>query len=69
MLLQKKPGLISKPEFIVIAVPNGAGKSTTSPNILEPFGIKAFDWDKWFQLKWGNFNYDPAVIDGGHFQQ
>ena len=64
MLLQKKSDLPPKPEFIVIAGPNGAGKSTTSPNILEPFGIKAFDWDKQFQLKWENFNYDPAVTDG-----
>ena len=64
MLLQKKSDLTSKPEFIVIAGPNGAGKSTTSPKILELFGAKAFDWDKQFQLKWGNFNYDPVVIDG-----
>lgn len=62
--MQKKSDLTPKPEFVVIAGPNGAGKSTTSLNILEPFGIKAFDWDKQFQLKWKNFNYDPVVIDG-----
>ena len=64
MLSQKKSDLTSKPEFIVIAGPNGAGKSTTSLNILKPLGIKAFDWDKQFHLKWRSFDYDPVVIDG-----
>ncbi len=52
------------PEFIVIAGPNGAGKSTTSKNILTPFGIQAFDWDKEFHAKWKKFNFDPIVTDG-----
>lgn len=52
------------PEFIVIAGPNGAGKSTTSRNILTPYGIEAFDWDKEFHKKWNTFEFDPTLIDG-----
>lgn len=53
-----------QPYFIVIAGPNGAGKSTTSKDILEPYGIEAFDWDKEFEALWKGFGYDQAVIDG-----
>lgn len=53
-----------QPELIIIAGPNGAGKSITSQNILKPFGIKAFDWDKEFELKWKLFDSDPAVVEG-----
>lgn len=60
MLFQKK----SNSEFVVIAGPNGAGKSMTSSKLLKPFGIEAFDWDKLFQSKWQNFDYDPIVKDG-----
>lgn len=52
------------PEFVVIAGPNGAGKSTTSKNILEPFSIEAFDWDKQFHIKWESFDFDPTIIEG-----
>ena len=53
-----------QPQFIIIGGPNGAGTSITSENILEPFGIKAFDWDKEFDLKWKLFDSDPSVVEG-----
>ena len=50
--------------LIIITGPNGAGKSTTSQRLLEPYGIKAFDFDLLFNEKWRAFNYDPQVLDG-----
>lgn len=50
------------PEFIIIAGPNGTGKSTTSKNILEPYGIVAFDWDKEFHKKWKKFGFDHSLM-------
>ncbi len=52
------------PYFIVIAGPNGAGKSTTSKDILEPYSIKAFDWDQEFHELWEKFAFDPTVVEG-----
>ncbi len=53
-----------QPFFIVVAGPNGAGKSTTSKDILEPYWIEAFDWDKEFHEQWKIFDFDPAVVEG-----
>ena len=52
------------PQLFVIAGPNGAGKSTTSAHLLQPYGLKAFDWDKEFYQKWSEFGYDPLVESG-----
>lgn len=63
-MLPRKSNSDLPPEFVVIAGPNGAGKSTTSKNILEPFSIEAFDWDKQFHIKWESFDFDPTIIEG-----
>ncbi|WOK04834.1 zeta toxin family protein [Imperialibacter roseus] len=63
-MLQKKSEFSSSPFFIVIAGPNGAGKSTTSKEILRPYEIEAFDWDKEFQSVWRKFDFDPLLAEG-----
>ena len=63
-MLQKRSNPTLPPYFIVIAGPNGAGRSTTSWNILEPYNIKAFDWDQEFHRHWETFDFDPTVVEG-----
>ncbi|MEQ9375952.1 MAG: hypothetical protein RIG68_12285 [Imperialibacter sp.] len=62
--MQKKSELSSSSFFIVIAGPNGAGKSTTSKEILRPYGLEAFDWDKEFHSVWKKFGFDPLLTEG-----
>ncbi len=52
------------PTLFIIAGPNGAGKSTTSAALLQPFNIKAFDYDKELEVAWGRFDFDPTIEDG-----
>ena len=52
------------PSLIIIAGPNGAGKSTVSSEILKPYNITAFDFDKVFYERWKKFRYDP-LVEGG----
>lgn len=52
------------PSLIIIAGPNGAGKSTVSYNLLKPFGIAAFDYDKIYFDQWAKFDYDPIIQEG-----
>lgn len=48
----------------IIAGPNGAGKSTHSKELLAPFGIEAFDFDKEFYSIWSQFSFDPYIEQG-----
>lgn len=50
--------------LFVIGGPNGAGKSTNSAAFLEPYNLKAFDYDKELELAWRRFGFDPAVEHG-----
>lgn len=57
--------MISRPPTLfIIAGPNGAGKSTNSAALLQPFNIKAFDYDKELEQAWRSFGFDPAVEEG-----
>lgn len=49
------------PVLTVIGGPNGAGKSTHSKELLEDYGIEAFDFDKSFYSIWSQFSFDPAI--------
>lgn len=49
------------PVLTIIAGPNGAGKSTHSKELLTPFGIDAFDFDKEFYSIWSQFSFDPYI--------
>jgi len=52
------------PTLFIIAGPNGAGKSTISAALLQPFNIKAFDYDEELEQAWRRFSFDPAIENG-----
>jgi predicted ABC-type ATPase len=49
------------PILSIIAGPNGAGKSSLSADLYENTGIKPFDFDYKFLLKWSRFSFDPSL--------
>lgn len=56
------------PTLSIIAGPNGAGKSSLSAELYENTGVKPFDFDYEFLLRWSQFSFDPSLEQTIHLR-